>query len=71
MLSPHSGSVTEKGVRTNIEVGIKYIAAWLSGKGRSSHSQSNGGCCYSRNISVPDMAMAGSSGNCQNGRWVL
>jgi len=33
MLSPHSGSVTEKGVRTNIEVGIKYIAAWLSGKG--------------------------------------
>ena len=33
MLAPHSGSVTEKGVRTNIEVGIKYIAAWLSGKG--------------------------------------
>ena len=33
MLSPHRGSVTEKGVRTNIEVGIKYIAAWLSGKG--------------------------------------
>ncbi|MDG1142424.1 MAG: malate synthase A [Hellea sp.] len=33
MLSPHKGSVTEKGVRTNIEVGIKYIAAWLSGKG--------------------------------------
>ena len=33
MLSPHSGSVTEKGVRTNIEVGIKYIAAWLSGRG--------------------------------------
>jgi malate synthase len=33
MLTPHRGSVTEKGVRTNIEVGIKYIAAWLSGKG--------------------------------------
>ena len=33
MLSPHRGTVTEKGVRTNIEVGIKYIAAWLSGKG--------------------------------------
>jgi len=33
MLSPHSGSVTETGVRTNIEVGIRYIAAWLCGRG--------------------------------------
>ena len=33
MLSPHSGSVTEAGVRTNIEVGIRYIAAWLCGRG--------------------------------------
>lgn len=33
MLAPHSGSVTEAGVRTNIEVGIRYIAAWLCGRG--------------------------------------
>ena len=33
MLSPHSGTVTEAGVRTNIEVGIRYIAAWLCGRG--------------------------------------
>lgn len=33
MLSPHSGTITEGGVRTNIEVGIRYIAAWLCGRG--------------------------------------
>ena len=33
LLEPHSGSVTEAGVRTNIEVGIRYIAAWLGGRG--------------------------------------
>lgn len=33
MLSPHKGSVTESGVRTNIDVGIRYIAAWLCGRG--------------------------------------
>ena len=33
MLSPHSGTVTEAGARTNIEVGIRYIAAWLCGRG--------------------------------------
>lgn len=33
MLFPHSGTVTEAGVRTNIEVGIRYIAAWLCGHG--------------------------------------
>jgi len=33
MLKPHKGSVTETGVRTNIEVGIRYIAAWLCGRG--------------------------------------
>lgn len=33
MLSPHSGTITEAGVRTNIEVGIRYIAAWLCGAG--------------------------------------
>ena len=33
MLTPHSGTISEAGVRTNIEVGIRYIAAWLCGRG--------------------------------------
>ena len=33
MLTPHKGRITEAGVRTNISVGILYIAAWLSGRG--------------------------------------
>ncbi len=33
MLTPHEGSISEAGVRTNIEVGIRYIAAWLCGRG--------------------------------------
>ena len=33
MLAAHSGTVTEAGVRTNIEVGIRYIAAWFCGRG--------------------------------------
>lgn len=33
MLSPHTGTITEDGLRTNISVGITYIAAWLSGRG--------------------------------------
>ncbi len=33
LLSPHTGSVTEAGIRTNISVGIQYTAAWLAGRG--------------------------------------
>lgn len=33
LLSPHTGKVTEAGIRTNISVGIQYIAAWLTGRG--------------------------------------
>ena len=33
MLSPHSGDVTEAGIRTNISVGVQYTAAWLCGRG--------------------------------------
>ena len=33
LLTPHKGKITEAGVRTNISVGITYIAAWLSGRG--------------------------------------
>ncbi|MEO1304744.1 MAG: malate synthase A [Pseudomonadota bacterium] len=33
LLSPHTGDVTEAGIRTNISVGIEYTAAWLRGRG--------------------------------------
>lgn len=33
LLAPHEGTITEAGLRTNIEVGIRYIAAWLCGRG--------------------------------------
>ncbi|MGC6499855.1 MAG: malate synthase A [Henriciella sp.] len=33
LLTPHSGDVTEAGIRTNISVGIEYTAAWLRGRG--------------------------------------
>ncbi|WP_345463740.1 malate synthase A [Deinococcus carri] len=33
LLTPPDGSITEAGVRTNISVGIQYLAAWLQGRG--------------------------------------
>ncbi|MFC2947195.1 malate synthase A [Virgibacillus sediminis] len=33
LLEVPAGSITENGLRTNINVGIQYIAAWLSGRG--------------------------------------
>ncbi|MEL6416715.1 MAG: malate synthase A, partial [Pseudomonadota bacterium] len=33
LLTPHTGDVTEAGIRTNISVGIEYTAAWLRCRG--------------------------------------
>lgn len=33
LLKPHTGDITEAGVRTNVSVGIEYTAAWLNGRG--------------------------------------
>jgi malate synthase len=33
LLKPHQGSVTEAGLRTNVEVAIEYLANWLQGRG--------------------------------------
>lgn len=33
MIVPHTGTITEAGVRINISVAIRYIAAWLCGRG--------------------------------------
>ncbi len=33
LLAPHTGDITEAGIRTNLSVGIEYTAAWLRGRG--------------------------------------
>jgi len=33
LTTPSTGKITKNGVRTNVEVGILYIAAWLNGQG--------------------------------------
>lgn len=33
LLEVPEGTITEQGLRTNIEVGIRYLASWLSGRG--------------------------------------
>lgn len=33
LLEVPTGTITEEGVRTNINVGIQYVASWLSGRG--------------------------------------
>lgn len=33
LLIPHKGTITEEGIRTNISVGLEYIASWLNGRG--------------------------------------
>ncbi|MBI1723909.1 MAG: malate synthase A [Gemmatimonadetes bacterium] len=33
LLAPHTGPITERGLRTNIDVGIQYLEAWLGGNG--------------------------------------
>jgi malate synthase len=33
LLEVPDGTITEAGVRTNIDVGIRYLASWLSGRG--------------------------------------
>ena len=37
------GEITEAGVRANVSVGIRYIAAWLSGRRRGCDRQPHGG----------------------------
>lgn len=33
LLAPHQGSITENGLRMNVDIGIQYLEAWLSGNG--------------------------------------
>jgi len=33
LLEPHTGDITEEGLRTNVDVGIQYLEAWLNGNG--------------------------------------
>ena len=33
LVEPPTGSITEEGLRQNIDIGLRYLAAWLSGNG--------------------------------------
>lgn len=33
LLAPHEGSITENGLRMNVDIGIQYLEAWLNGNG--------------------------------------
>jgi malate synthase len=33
LLTPHAGNITEQGLRMNVDIGIQYLEAWLSGNG--------------------------------------
>lgn len=33
LLRPHAGSITEQGLRMNVDIGIQYLESWLSGNG--------------------------------------
>jgi malate synthase len=33
LLAPHAGNITEQGLRANVDIGIQYLEAWLSGNG--------------------------------------
>ncbi|HUQ90791.1 MAG TPA: malate synthase A, partial [Bryobacteraceae bacterium] len=33
LLRPHTGDITEEGVRTNVDIGIQYLESWLNGNG--------------------------------------
>jgi malate synthase len=33
LLAPHAGSITEQGLRANVDIGIQYLEAWLNGNG--------------------------------------
>jgi malate synthase len=50
LLELPKGTITENGVRKNINVGILYLESWLNGSWSSSIIQFNGRCCNSRNF---------------------
>ncbi len=33
LLQPHTGSITENGLRMNVDIGIQYLESWLGGNG--------------------------------------
>ena len=52
------GAITEAGVRANVSVGIRYIAAWLQGVGRRRDRQPDGGRGDRGDLPLADLAVA-------------
>ena len=51
------GEVTEAGLRTNVNVGLRYLASWLSGVGRRGDRQPDGGRRDRRDLALADLAV--------------
>ncbi len=57
LLAVPEGTITEAGLRQNINVGVGYIEAWLRGSGCVPLYQPDGGCRYRRDQPRPGVAM--------------
>ncbi len=57
LLTIPPGSVTEAGLRWNIDVGLQYLANWLTGNGCVPLYNLDGGCRYSRNQPHANLAV--------------
>ena len=56
--SPASpGERTEAGLRANVEVALRYLAAWLGGQRRGRHPQPDGGRRHRRDLPLADLAV--------------
>ena len=49
--------ITEAGLRTNINVGVQYLGAWLAGVGRGADLQPDGRRRHRRNLARPGLAV--------------
>ncbi len=51
------GTITEAGIRTNVNVGILYIASWLRGNGAAALLQPDGRRRHGRDLPEPNLAV--------------
>jgi len=51
------GEITERGLRTNVSVGIRYLDAWLHGVGAAAIDKPDGGRADGRDLAFPGLAV--------------
>ena len=62
------GEITEAGLRTNVNVGLRYLASWLSGVGRRGDRQPDGGRRDRRDLALADLAVGRARRRALDGR---